>query len=163
MAERSTWPETHLNAVNKLLCWDCSFLGKATRPAATSHIPTSRAVHLGVRWERQVGWEAKEKKSSSFGYCGRRRKGSVSLREPLGNPQVGAITKLWSTPSLAYHQSTRELKKKRVTPMQMCQRWAVKGTRGRANFTAERVYKDKEISDKTEKCTRIDCCQLGAC
>lgn len=114
MAERSTWPETHLNAVNKLLCWDCSFLGKATRPAATSHIPTSRAVHLGVRWERQVGWEAKEKKSSSFGYCGRRRKGSVSLREPLGNPQVGAITKLWSTPSLAYHQSTRELKKKNV-------------------------------------------------
>lgn len=112
MAERSTWPETHLNAVNKLLCWDCSFLGKATRPAATSHIPTSRAVHLGVRWERQVGWEARKKKSSSFGYCGRRRKGSVSLREPLGNPQVGAITKLWSTPSLAYHQSTRELKKK---------------------------------------------------
>lgn len=64
MAERSTWPETHLNAVNKLLCWDCSFLGKATRPAATSHIPTSRAVHLGVRWERQVGWEAKGKKAA---------------------------------------------------------------------------------------------------
>lgn len=39
MAERSTWPETHLNAVNKLLCWDCSFLGKATRSAATSPHP----------------------------------------------------------------------------------------------------------------------------
>lgn len=161
MAERSTWPETHLNAVNKLLCWDCSFLGKATRghqphpnlPCSPSRCPMGKTSGVG----------SKKKKSSSFGYCGRRRKGSVSLREPLGNPQVGAITKLWSTPSLAYHQSTRELKKKRVTPMQMCQRWAVKGTRGRANFTAERVYKDKEISDKTEKCTRIDCCQLGAC
>lgn len=110
MAERSTWPETHLNAVNKLLCWDCSFLGKATRghqphpnlPCSPSRCPMGKTSGVG----------SKKKKSSSFGYCGRRRKGSVSLREPLGNPQVGAITKLWSTPSLAYHQSTRELKKK---------------------------------------------------
>lgn len=55
MAERSTWPETHLNAVNKLLCWDSSFPGKATRPAATSHIPASFAVHLALHRERQVG------------------------------------------------------------------------------------------------------------
>lgn len=55
MAERSTWPETHLNAVNKLLCWDASFPGKATRPAATGHIPTSCAVHLAVLRGRQVG------------------------------------------------------------------------------------------------------------
>lgn len=55
MAERSTWAETHLNAVNKLLCWDRSFLGKATRSVGTSHIPASRAVHLAVRRERQVG------------------------------------------------------------------------------------------------------------
>ncbi|CAB1441864.1 unnamed protein product [Pleuronectes platessa] len=32
-----------------------------------------------------------------------------------------------------------------------------------AKFSLQRVYKDKEISDKTEKCPRIDCCQLGAC
>lgn len=67
MAERSTWAETHLNAVNKLLCWDRSFLGKATRSVGTSHIPASRAVHLAVRRERQVG----EGGGSSFGYCGR--------------------------------------------------------------------------------------------
>lgn len=30
-------------------------------------------------------------------------------------------------------------------------------------ISLQSLYKDKEISDKTEKCTRIDCCQLGAC
>ncbi len=96
MAERSTWPETHLNAVNKLLCWDCSFLGKATRSAATSHIQTSRAVHLAVRWDRQVrkktavsdtavekGLALYHSPTTLFTFC-----------EPLGNPQVGAISKL---------------------------------------------------------------------
>lgn len=38
-------------------------------------------------------------------------------------------------------------------------------SQGGAAFSAEteRTDEDKEISDKTEKCTRIDCCQLGAC
>lgn len=30
-------------------------------------------------------------------------------------------------------------------------------------FPLQRVYKDKEISDKTERSAHIDCCQLGAC
>lgn len=163
MAERSTWPETHLNAVNKLLCWDCSFLGKATRSAGTSHNPTSCAVHLAVRREWQVG-----EKSSSFGYCGRKRGPGFQpipyhpfyfLWAILVTPQVGAISETLINPLLIKRHS--ELKC--VTPTQMCQWSAFKRMSGRANFAAKRVYKDKEISDKTEKCTHIDCCHLGAC
>lgn len=33
----------------------------------------------------------------------------------------------------------------------------------KSEFQLRRAHKDKEISDKTEKCTHIDCCQLGAC
>lgn len=90
MAERSTWAETHLNAVNKLLCWDRSFLGKATRSVGTSHIPASRAVHLAVRRERQVGGGGGEAVSDTAVETGsafhRTSATRLTFCEPFSNP-----------------------------------------------------------------------------
>lgn len=156
MAERSTWPEQHLNAVNKLLCWDWCFLGKAIherRAPATSHLPcTPSSCPPGM---------TSGGKSSSFGYCGR-KKSCLSNRspyhfscEPFSNPTTKYFKTLIHPFSLIKKRSELQC----VTRMQMCRSkgWVEE------RISLQRVYKDKEISDKAEKCTHIDCCHLGAC
>lgn len=162
MAERSTWPETHLNAVNKLLCLDCSFLGMATRSAATSHIPTSCAVHLAVRREWQVGRKAAVSDTAV------EKKAWLSTIPPP-HSSLSASPSVTPTSRCNFKTLINPLAYQEALRAQMCDTGAdvpvIGGQKDKwkSEFPLQRGYKDKEISDKTEKCTHIDCCHLGAC